>query len=123
MNEEIKIKVPKLITDPNCKRCYGRGYIGINQNNNTLILCKCATILSNDYEEFKNEVIKMKDKINDMNDHINYLIDRSNFIFTTVDFILSYITDINMFLRDESLLRFFQKKKKNSIPIIDEIKS
>lgn len=30
------------IAKPNCKHCYGTGYIGVNRLTNKVVICKCA---------------------------------------------------------------------------------
>ena len=39
--EEVEEKLEKL-SDPNCRKCYGRGYTGFNLTNKSFLACpKC----------------------------------------------------------------------------------
>lgn len=42
-SQAARVKLGQLCTKPNCKACYGRGYLGFNEFNLAVICSKCVT--------------------------------------------------------------------------------
>jgi len=55
-----------VIAKPNCKHCYGRGWVGFNQTTEKLVFCKCAIKVINKWrkEQSKKEADEKKKNAN-----------------------------------------------------------
>jgi len=51
----------EMIAKPNCKKCYGLGYIGVNRITNKVVICKCALKHLQEYQV--NKIIEQHEKI------------------------------------------------------------